>query len=356
MLATTVADAARRASRCSPDAAPSKLVEPQPAAGRRSRCGRRCAGVRPDAAEPGRGRRRRAGCWSRAGHDAVAADPAYPTALGLPGPRHLVRRRGRATPGRRARPARAAAAHPPARRAWASGRSGAGWSRRGPTGPPGGERCDRLLRRPLRRPAAHPGAGRSAAAGDHAGRAAPGWPTCWPTSGTRRTPRRGTSPACPRSWCRSGRARTGCRSAVQLVGPPGSELLLLAVAGQFEMAAPWPRHAPAGPAFRSRRADVRPSPVRRASRRISRVDDSGAPEWTAISRTGCDDTDVSQLVGIAEVGAARELLAGVVRDHPAGALPAAQPIASAGRSGSSARTCSAPARTRCAARTCGSPG
>jgi amidase len=31
---------------------------------------------------------------------------------------------------------------------------------------------------------------------------------------------------------------------VQLVGPPGSERLLLAVAGQFEQAAPWPRHAP----------------------------------------------------------------------------------------------------------------
>jgi amidase len=35
---------------------------------------------------------------------------------------------------------------------------------------------------------------------------------------------------------------------VQLVGPPGSELLLLAVAGQLEVAAPWPRHAPGYPA------------------------------------------------------------------------------------------------------------
>lgn len=31
---------------------------------------------------------------------------------------------------------------------------------------------------------------------------------------------------------------------VQLVGPPGAERLLLAVAGQVERAAPWPRHAP----------------------------------------------------------------------------------------------------------------
>ncbi|GAB7040464.1 MULTISPECIES: amidase [Catenuloplanes] len=36
----------------------------------------------------------------------------------------------------------------------------------------------------------------------------------------------------------------GLPLAVQLVGPPGSEMTLLAVAGQFELAAPWPRHAP----------------------------------------------------------------------------------------------------------------
>ena len=36
----------------------------------------------------------------------------------------------------------------------------------------------------------------------------------------------------------------GLPLGVQLVGPPGSELLLLAVAGQIELAAPWQRHAP----------------------------------------------------------------------------------------------------------------
>jgi amidase len=36
----------------------------------------------------------------------------------------------------------------------------------------------------------------------------------------------------------------GLPLGVQLVGPPGSERLLLAVAGQLEQAAPWPRHAP----------------------------------------------------------------------------------------------------------------
>jgi amidase len=40
----------------------------------------------------------------------------------------------------------------------------------------------------------------------------------------------------------------GLPLAAQLVGPPGAERLLLAVAGQLERAAPWPRHAPAPPA------------------------------------------------------------------------------------------------------------
>jgi amidase len=39
----------------------------------------------------------------------------------------------------------------------------------------------------------------------------------------------------------------GLPSAVQLVGPPGAELLLLAVAGQLELANPWRRHAPGWP-------------------------------------------------------------------------------------------------------------
>jgi len=39
----------------------------------------------------------------------------------------------------------------------------------------------------------------------------------------------------------------GLPLAVQLVGPPGAELVLLAVAGQLEMANPWRRHAPGWP-------------------------------------------------------------------------------------------------------------
>jgi amidase len=41
--------------------------------------------------------------------------------------------------------------------------------------------------------------------------------------------------------------RDALPAAVQLIGPPGSELTLLAVAGQIEGAAPWQRHAPGWP-------------------------------------------------------------------------------------------------------------
>jgi amidase len=39
----------------------------------------------------------------------------------------------------------------------------------------------------------------------------------------------------------------GMPATVQLVGPPGTELLLLAAAGQMELSAPWRRHAPGYP-------------------------------------------------------------------------------------------------------------
>ncbi|MFG2038321.1 amidase [Dactylosporangium sp. NPDC048998] len=45
----------------------------------------------------------------------------------------------------------------------------------------------------------------------------------------------------------------GLPVAVQLVGQPGSELLLLALAGQLEQAAPWRRHAPGWPRMAARR-------------------------------------------------------------------------------------------------------
>ncbi|MBT8225772.1 MAG: amidase [Dactylosporangium sp.] len=45
----------------------------------------------------------------------------------------------------------------------------------------------------------------------------------------------------------------GLPAAVQLVGPPGAELTLLALAGQVEQLAPWRRHAPGWPRPASRR-------------------------------------------------------------------------------------------------------
>ncbi len=45
----------------------------------------------------------------------------------------------------------------------------------------------------------------------------------------------------------AGTRRDGLPVSVQIVGPPGSEELLLAVAGQIEAAAPWRQHAPGWP-------------------------------------------------------------------------------------------------------------
>ena len=52
----------------------------------------------------------------------------------------------------------------------------------------------------------------------------------------------------------SGVRADGLPSAVQLVGPPGSELTLLALAGQLEKLAPWRRHAPGWPRTSSHKA------------------------------------------------------------------------------------------------------
>ena len=129
---------------------------------------------------------------------------------------------------------------------WASGRSGAGTSGR-PTGPPGGSArssffadhsVDLLLTPALAGPPPEAAgwSGRSWR-GEHEGQ--------HPVRPVRRAVEH-RRPA-RRSWCRSGVRPDGLPVAVQLVGPPGSELLLLGVAGQFEMQAPWQRHAPGYP-------------------------------------------------------------------------------------------------------------
>ena len=78
---------------------------------------------------------------------------------------------------------------------------------------------------------------------------------------------------------------------MQLVGPPGSERRLLAVAGQLEEIAPWPRHAGAVPGSLTER---RKSPA--------------AARW--------HDQDMTDLVSLAEIERARDLLADVIRTTP----------------------------------------
>ena len=104
---------------------------------------------------------------------------------------------------------RAAAAHPPARPAGRVGRTAAAWSGqahrdawRESSIEFFADRGIDLLLTPALAAAPPPADG-------HAGR---GWAhSMTATSATRRSPRRGTSPGCRPSWCRSASGRTGCR-------------------------------------------------------------------------------------------------------------------------------------------------
>jgi amidase len=55
-----------------------------------------------------------------------------------------------------------------------------------------------------------------------------------------------------------GLRRDGLPASVQLVGPPESELRMLAVAAQMEQAAPWRAHAPTWPRVGVGSAEVEP--------------------------------------------------------------------------------------------------
>ena len=221
---------------------PAKLVEPS-----RLRVGvslrSPVAGVRPD--EPNRDGRGRppVELLVEAGHDTVAADPVYPTALGLGGLAtwFAAAYREAGPPG-----STVAALQPRTRRHVALGE----WARRRgfvrdePSATPGGRRSidffadhavDLLLTPAL--------AGAAAAAatlvgavlaaqhdGQHAVRP------------VRRAVER-RRPAGDRGAGRA-RARTGCRSPCSWSGRPARSCCCSRVAGQFEMPAPWPRHAP----------------------------------------------------------------------------------------------------------------
>ncbi|HEU4426330.1 MAG TPA: amidase family protein [Pilimelia sp.] len=179
-----------------------------------------------------------------AGHDAVTADPVYPTALGLRGlatwfaaVHREVEHAGLERASLQPRTRRHAAL---GRWAWNRGyvreADRAGWR----------ERCigffsdgsfDLLLTPAL--------AGAPPAAAGWAGRS---WRANL-TASARYAPYAGpwNIAGLPALVVPVGVRPDGLPVGVQLVGPPGSERLLLAVAGQFELAAPWRRHAPSWP-------------------------------------------------------------------------------------------------------------
>ncbi|MEH1016339.1 amidase family protein [Micromonospora sp. CPCC 206060] len=241
MLASTVADAALGFAVLA-GRRPEKLVPPQ-----RLRVGvslrSPVRGVNPDA--PNRDAVAVAGrLLAVAGHDTVPADPVYPTALGLKGlatwfaaaaqdvraagldPRTLQRRSRR----------HVAFGEWAERRGYVREADRAAWRERS-VGFFADHSVDLLLTPAL---AAVPPA-------------ATGWATrSWRanlTTNIRYAPYAApwNIAGLPALVVPVGRRPDGLPVAVQLVGPPGSELLLLGVAGQFELAAPWPRHAPGYP-------------------------------------------------------------------------------------------------------------
>ncbi|GGL90284.1 putative amidase AmiB2 [Micromonospora yangpuensis] len=221
---------------------PEKLVPPQ-----RLRVGvslrSPVRGVHPD--QPNRDAVTAAGrLLAAAGHDAVPADPVYPTALGLQGMATWfaaaaadVRAAGvdRRSLQRRSR-RHVALGEWAQRRGYVREADRAAWRDRS-IGFFGDHSVDLLLTPALASapPPAHAWSGRSWRSNlltniRYAPYAAP-----WNVAGL------------PALVVPVGRRPDGLPVGVQLIGPPGSELLLLAVAGQFELQAPWPRHAPGYP-------------------------------------------------------------------------------------------------------------
>ncbi|MFF5176003.1 amidase [Micromonospora sp. NPDC000089] len=200
-------------------------------------------GVSPDA--PNRDAVAAAGrLLAAAGHDTVPADPVYPTALGLQGiatwfaaaaadvraagvaPRQLQRRSRR----------HVALGEWAQKRGYVKEADRAAWRERS-IGFFTDHSIDLLLTPALAGPPPEAAAwsGRSWLANMRANiRYAP-YAAPWNIAGL------------PAIVVPVGRRPDGLPVAAQLIGPPGTELLLLAVAGQFEMQSPWPRHAPTYP-------------------------------------------------------------------------------------------------------------
>jgi amidase len=241
VLATTVADAALGFSVLA-GRRPTPLVEPQ-----RLRVGvslrSPVLGIRPDAANR-EAVSIAARLLVRAGHDAVTADPVYPTMLGLAGLATWFAAAYREADGTgldvKALQPRTRQHIRLGRQAWKRGlvreTQRAGWRERSiefftehgvdllltpalaATPPPAQGHADGRWRHNM------------TTSMGYAPYAAP-----WNIAGL------------PAIVFPVGIREDGLPLAVQLVGPPGSELQLLGVAGQFEMANPWPRHAPGWP-------------------------------------------------------------------------------------------------------------
>jgi amidase len=248
VLATTVADAALGFSVLA-GRRPVKLVEPQ-----HLRVGvslrSPVVGIRPDAENRG-AVATAAKLLVGAGHDAIGADPVYPTALGLRGLATWFAAAYREADGAGLD---LAALQPRTRQhvrlgrwAWKRGlvqeAHRAAWRERS-IAYFAEHRVDLLLTPALAAtpPAAHGHAGgrwrsNMATSMRYAPYAAP-----WNLAGL------------PAIVIPVGIRPDGLPLAVQLIGPPGSELQLLAVAGQFELANPWPRHAPGWPLVPSAQA------------------------------------------------------------------------------------------------------
>ncbi|MFC4108816.1 amidase [Micromonospora zhanjiangensis] len=241
MLASTVADAALGFAVLA-GRRPDKLVPPQRlrvAVSLRSPV----TGVRPD--QPNRDAVAAASrLLAAAGHDAISADPVYPTSLGLraiatwlAAAAREVRTAGLDKRSLQARTRRhAAVGEWVERRGYVRESDRAAWRERSIDFFTDNA-VDLLLTPAL---AASPPA-------------ATGWSTrSWPanvSASIRYAPYAApwNIAGLPALVVPVGLRPDGLPVAVQLVGPPGSELLLLAVAGQFEMESPWPRHAPGWP-------------------------------------------------------------------------------------------------------------
>ena len=109
----------------------------------------------------------------------------------------------------------------------------------------------------------------------------------------------------------------GRPNAVRLVGPPGSDLRLLSVAAQWELLAPWRRPEPPAPTGAGR---IRPGhhPGRRgvaaSAGRAARAGGVACASWDDRGMTG--DPSAAELVTLADIELARDVLEGVVRRTP----------------------------------------